>query len=410
MAFTLSGMSSRFASLFRPSLPPRYSDGWQANTPLDTTKGGEGHGIAAIERGIAITVGTLTSTPKLVYKGKNEAPDSSIAKCIKNTSAAHWEQSFFDMLNTGNGLMRIIKDSNGVPFKLENIQAFRFSAELINGDVIYKIDGSPIDMSNYLHFMARNRFTPFLGDSLLEANHTSLAAVMATLSIYRQLQSNGSHAEMFLTTDLTFSKEQTLRLRDAFKEQTSNQGSSGGVPILTAGLKPMVVRQLPSALDQDIVASLDFTVAEAARITGVPLAWLAVKDATAYASSVENGREYLRNTARPLMNKIEWEMTSKLGQDVRFDIGELALGQGKERSEVLSTLLYAGVISVDEARDAVGYGTTQFGSITSRPANQLPISNWLDNGVQSQQSNPNSAPGAPSPQKTLDLMRARLGI
>jgi HK97 family phage portal protein len=406
MANFLTSIASRVAGVFsRPPLPPRYMDGWQANVPGldDTHHRGSAAGFASLNRGISIIVGNLVSTPLLVKSGTKEVPDSPVAKCLQNTRASHFEAAYYDQIQTGNGWFRIVK-TNGVATRLEHIQAHRMSAQItVDGQVEYLLDAQPINYSEFVHLMCRNAYSAYVGESIVEHHSTSIAMVLATSSIYRQLQSNGSFADIYLQTDKDLNKEQTTRLRELYASQTSNKHSSGGTVILTNGLSPMAVKKLPSALESDIVKSLDWTVAESARMTGVPLSFLAVKDAVAYNSAIEAGREFLRNTLRPIMRKIESELAAKLGATVYFDLGELVLGFGQERADVLSKLTYSGLMSINEARETLGYGSIKDGDTTGMPSNQLPLANWLDNGLQSQ-------PTAPTPAANLAMFRARKGI
>lgn len=405
MANFLTKFGARFAGVFsRPALPDRYSNGWQANVPgLDDTKGSPG-GMAALNRGISIIVGNLLSTPLLVRNDAAEMPNSPIAIALKKTLANHWEACFYDLVVTGNGWLKIIK-TNGVVARLEHVQAHRMSAQITAaGDVEYLMDQAPIVYADFLHFMCRNTYSAYVGESLLEHNNTSVAMVMATSSIYRQLQSNGSFAESFIVTDRDLSREQIIRLREVYDQQTSNQHSAGGTVIMSSGLKPMALKTLPSALESDIVASLNHTVEECARMLGIPLSFMSVKDATSYSSSIESGREFLRNCLRPLMVKIESELNAKLDAEIFFDIGEIVLGYGDERASVLTRIVYQGLISIDEARLALGYPKIKGGNVTGMPSNQIPFANWLDNGA------PEPSKQAPNPAKDLAMFRARKGI
>lgn len=393
-----------FRNLFqRPSLPPRYSDGWQAEVPgLDDTMSGSLAGFAALNRGISIIVGNLVSTPLLVKSGTTELTDTPVNQCLAATPVSHWEAAFYDQIQTGNGWLRIIK-TNGVAVRLEHVQAHRMSAQLTpDGEVEYLLDQKPIVYQNFIHLMCRNAYSAYVGEGLVEHHSTSIAMVLATTSIYRQLQSNGSFAEAYISTEKDLTKDQITRLREVYDQQTTNRRAAGGTVILSSGLSPSVIKKLPSALDQDIIKSLDWTIAESARMTGVPLSFLAVKDATAYASSIENGREFLRNTLRPLMVKIEGELSSKLFAKVYFDIGELVLGFGNERADVLSKLTYSGLMSTNEAREALGYGAIPNGDVTGMPSNQVPLHSWIDAGT--------TQPSEADPIKELAIYRQRKGI
>jgi HK97 family phage portal protein len=380
VSLAMLNIFGRWWGAWRSQLPPRYSDGWQAGTVLDDTRAGPIEGFASLRRGVDVLVGQIVSTPLLVFNGTTEAPDSVAAKCLQRTNPADLETSAYDMLLTGNGWLHIVRTSDGVPYQLECVQAARMSAVLEKGRVVYKQDGLPIRLDDYVHLMCRNGFSPYLGDALCEAYSTSVAAILGTVSIFRQLQGNGSHAEVILSSDLVMTKDQMLQLRAAYIEQTSNQGKSGGVVILSSGLKPTTVRRLPSALDADIVKALDFSVAEASRMTGVPLSMLGVKDAVAYNSAIESSRAFFRVTLRPIFHRVESELSRKLGTSIRYDTGELVLGYGIERADVLSKLLYAGIITPNEARATLAYTSHAGADALSLPASQLPLDTWLEHG------------------------------
>jgi len=215
------------------NLPVRYSDGWQTGS-LYSQNNNSIAGFSALQRGLEVIKGQLLATPLLVYEKQKEAVSSSVARAIRRTPMSHFETAFADMLWTGNGWMRINRDGTGAVSFLECIQAFRMSASLVNGSVEYRLDGIRVDPLHFLHFQCRNNYSPYVGDALIETYAQSVASVVATLSIHNQLQGNGSHAEVYLTTDMNLSIEQMTKLREAYKSQTANDsGASGGIVILS---------------------------------------------------------------------------------------------------------------------------------------------------------------------------------
>lgn len=416
MANWLSAAGRGITSLFRPNLSPRYSDGWQASLPgMGGTPSGSPSGLATLNAGARILVGQLTATPMLEFSGAQEQPNGKAIKAIKNTPAAHWESAFYNLVYSGNGWLRIVRNQAGEAVSLEHIQDHRMSANLVDYQVIYLCDGQVINYDDYIHLMTRNTYSAYVGVSLFETHSTSLAAVMATWSIYQQLQSNGSFAEQYLATDAALNKEQVMRLREVFAEQTANKnGGAGGTVILSNGLKPIVTKTLPSALEMDSIKALEFTTAEMARCLGIPLDMLGVKDSVSYNSSIESTRQFYRATLKPLMHRVENELSKKLQSDIRYDNGDIVLGSGVERSETLSKLMYSGIISLNEARATIGYSAIKDGDINGLPANQLPLNNWLENGLA--KPAPDGTPANPSqmapttPKKSLKVWRDQRGL
>jgi HK97 family phage portal protein len=230
--------------------------------------------------------------------------------------------------------------------------------------------------------MMRNTYSRYLGESLIAQNDQSVANIMSVFWLQNQLQSNGSHVDMFLKTDMSLNADQMARLRSSYNDQASNLGKSGGVVILSSGLSPDVVKKLPSALESDLLKSLDWTTQEISRMTGVPVHWLGLSDAVNYGSAVELARDFHRTTMSPLFVKIAEELSYKLGSDCRFDTSSIQLGYGQERAETLSKLLYSGSISVNEARAELGFSPVANGDITGMPQNTLPLDSWIDSKPQ----------------------------
>jgi HK97 family phage portal protein len=397
---------SRAAGWFfnRPALPPRYSDGWQAQIPPSALDQGSPTGLATFNRCAALIVGHCVSTEMLVFKGTQEAPQSTAAMVLRNTPKAHLEASFYDMLVLGNGWL-FINRVDGVPSSLTQIQAHRMSAVLNGNEVEYQCDGKRIDSNNFIHLMTRNSYSPFIGEGILEQSHQSASLVISAVTIARQLQNNGSYSDMFLATDLNLSADQTRQLREAYNKAAGNAGASGGAVILSNGLKPMTVKELPSALEADIVKTLEFGVSEMARVFGIPLSFLSLQNnGQSYNSSLEEARAYYRNTLKALFTRIEDELTRKLCEGehkITYDISDMILGASTERAETLSKLLFSGTISVNESRAIMKYSPVAGGDSLGVPVNSIPLQNWL---VKDKPQAPKPANDA---QKDFEIFKAR---
>jgi HK97 family phage portal protein len=339
-----------------------------------------------------------------VFRGNQEVPDSIPALVLRNTDKAHLEAAFYDQLVTGNGWLFINRE-NGVPVSLTQIQAHRMSAVLNGNEVEYQCDGKPIKQSDFVHLMMRNSYSPYIGEGILEQSHQSASLVLSAVSIARQLQSNGSYSDMFLSTENNLTGEQVTRLREAYKNAAGNAGASGGAVILSNGLKPMSVKNLPSALEADTVKTLEFGVSEMARVFGIPLSFLSLQNnGQSYNSSIEENRQYYRNTLKPLFTRVESELTRKLcdgNYSITYDISDIILGASTERAETLSKLLFSGTISVNESRAIMKYSPIAGGDTLGLPANSIPLNNWLE------KDKPESPAPANDAQKDFEIFKAR---
>lgn len=388
----------------RPALPPRYNDGWQAQLPPGSLDEGSATGLATFNRCAALIVGHCVSTELLVFNGTQEASTSVAAKVLRNTGKAHLEAAFYDQLITGNGWLYINREG-GIPVSLTQIQAHRMGAILNGNEVEYQCDGKPIKQSDFIHFMMRNSYSPYVGEGILEQSHQSASLVLSAVTIARQLQSNGSYSDMFLATDSNLSSDQAKSLRESYNKAAGNAGSAGGAVILSNGLKPMAVKNLPSALEADTVKTLEFGVSEMARVFGIPLSFLSLQNnGQSYNSSLEEARAYYRNTLKALFTRIEDELTHKLcdGQHkVSYDISDMILGASTERAETLSKLLSSGTISVNESRAIMKYSPVADGDSIGVPTNSIPLQNWIDKDKRQAPKPANDA------QKDFEVFKAR---
>jgi HK97 family phage portal protein len=391
----------------RPLLPPRYTDGWQAHLPPSVVNEGSATGLATFNRCSALIVGHCVSTDLLVHKGTIEAPNANASLVLRNTPKAHLESAFYDQLVTGNGWLFINRE-NGVPTSLTQIQAHRMSATLNGNDVEYQCDGKPINPNDFIHFMMRNSYSPYVGEGILEQSHQSASLVLSAVSIARQLQSNGSYSDMFLTTESNLTSDQANRLRDSYNNAAGTAGAAGGAVILSNGLKPMAVKNLPSALEADTVKTLEFGVSEMARVFGIPLSFLSLQNnGQSYNSSLEEARAYYRNTLKALFTRIEDELTRKLcdgDHKITYDISDMILGASTERAETLSKLLFSGTISVNESRAIMKYSPVVGGDTLGLPLNSIPLENWLE------KDKPEPPKPANDPQKDFEMFKTRKNL
>ncbi len=176
----------------RPALPARYSDGWQAGTPLDATKASDALSDSALRRGLEIIdrpayrVDADAGRRWRVRGGFAGDRPSRLETCGQRYACS-----------TGNGWLSRAHAREG----FECIQA---SAGICRAGCARQASLHPnygkteLDIQTDAHLQCRNYFSPFVGDALLESYAESASAIMATSSIFRQLQGNGSHAEVLL--------------------------------------------------------------------------------------------------------------------------------------------------------------------------------------------------------------------
>jgi HK97 family phage portal protein len=269
------------------------------------------------------------------------------------------------LLETGNAVGLIIENNRFEVVSIVWAQHWAVHLEETTGDAYYSLSmpqrfGAhdpallvPARSVFHIRINADGKRDPLRGRSPLEW----CAYAMATNSTLSQFLvawlSNRSSPSYALATDSSLSKEQMNQLRASWDEQTK-QMASGGVPVMSSGLKPIQLGPAPG--DQLLIDTFSMTVEDIARAFGLPRSLLGVDETASNSSNLI--REWISLSLGAHIELWEQALERAFGfasnEHVEFDPDALLRLDPQAEASRLKELVTGGIMEVDAARAAIG--------------------------------------------------------
>ena len=210
-------------------------------------------------------------------------------------------------------------------------------------------------------FHLRSAIAPgLIGVSPVTYARETIGLALATEEHGARLFSNGARPAGAVTLDKKMSDEAFARFKTEFNKQYGGLHNAGKVPILEDGAKFTTIALTNE--DAQFLATREFEIEEIARWFDVPLVLLHHMTKT---SSWGTGVEaimlaFVRNNLMPWLKcwtqGIRRDLISAPQiYEARFDVEELQRGDSKAQAEFFNKLVLAGVLTRNEAREALGY-------------------------------------------------------
>ena len=233
---------------------------------------------------------------------------------------------------------------------------------------------------------------PLVGDTPLGSALQDIATSNAMTKQQIQFYLNQARPSAVLTTDLILDKDQVQFIRDRWDEQSKGL-KQGGTPILTGGLKPMMLSS--NSKDSDLAEVMKLTEQRIALAFRVPLAILGI-GGTAYSSTELLMQSWIASGLGFALNHIEdafgrlFSLKGQPDEYVEFDTKALLRSAFKDRIAGLTQAVQGGILAPNEARAEESYGGSEIRRRASCPATgRAPVGRrWHSFGT-------GHAPGAP---------------
>jgi HK97 family phage portal protein len=230
-----------------------------------------------------------------------------------------------------------------------------------------------------------------------------VAATDAALQQQVMFLRNEAKPSIMLSTDAVLTRDQSKELRAAWDAQTRGEGA-GGTPILTAGLKPVVVSA--KAVDAQVAELMKMSAQNIALAFRIPLQMLGL-GGTAYASTELLMQDWIAKGLGFALNHIEeamghlFNLSGYPAEYVEFNTASLQRSAFRERIEALARSTISGIHSPDEARNELDLPTVPDGYGREPRVQQqvVPLSYWDKLSAQE------PAPPAPPPADEDDTER-----
>ena len=266
--------------------------------------------------------------------------------------------------------MRVVKGRTGLP------QGFEFAH---GGEkVVWEAD--PVTgRSAILHLRTFNPLDDWYGQSPVEAAAAAIDQRNAADAWNMGLLQNGARPSGALiyapaSGEANLSEEQFARLKQQLEEQQQGWGNAGRPLLLEGGLDWKEMSLSPK--DMDFLEAKHSSARDIAQAFGVPPMLLGIPGDNTYANLREARLALWEETVVPHLRHLRDELNGWLApmfaQDLAFDVDldEVpALTLRRERRWEM--LRRADFLTVNEKRQAVGYGPLSGGDVLARPAARL---------------------------------------
>ena len=272
------------------------------------------------------------------------------------------KQIVLDLYLHGNAFCYIKRDNNGKPVKLIYMQYgdvtidYKKEQDLVQYNCSnHKSVPSLVKQADMLHFARDTK------DGVIGRPITLFAADVINLSGYTQNAAKdffGSGCN--LTGILQFKRP----LKPGQQEQIRSQwmqihgsGVSGGLGVLEGDSEYIPISQ--NSADSQMLETRAFNIAEIARYFNINPVLLGDLTHNSYNTIEDANIEFIQRTLLPIINLLEEEINRKLitnrNQYIDIDETELLKGDKQTLASYYTSLVQNAIITVDEAREALGY-------------------------------------------------------
>lgn len=344
--------------------------------------------------------------------GRDRVENSPLARIIRRPNDYQTISDFLlnatrELYQFGEFFALAVRDGRGDIAELHLMRSRGcFARVAMTGEIFYSLGGNPVidrrftDLAgvpgrDVLHVRLHTPSDPLRGESPLLAAALDIAATDAALQQQVAFLRNEAKPSIMLSTDATLTRDQSRELREAWDAQTRGE-NAGGTPILTAGLKPIVVSG--KAVDAQVAELMKMSAQNIALAFRVPLQILGL-GGTAYASTELLMQSWISTGLGFALNHIEEAIGHLFGlagfpaEYVEFNTKALERSAFKDRIEALAKSAISGIHSPDEARNDLDLGTVPggFGAEPRVQQQVVPLS-YFDKLLEAQQSAPAEPP------------------
>lgn len=342
----------------------------------------------------------LSSITLEVHNSKGPVENHAVLDLLKHPNPSQgWAQFvrniFSDYLITGN--MYVTRDPNqSRPTQLWAVNPLYMTPDAgrfgLPASFTYDRDGFkkifPVDQitgdSQVFHFKTYNPESPFIGISPLK--HSALAADTHNdgLRWNNALLKNGARPSGIIKYKGNPTKETLSMLREFFKDTFQGAKNAGAVPILTEDGDWVSMSENPK--DMDFLNTMREMAKYVASAYGVPLP-LIDNDASTF-NNLEQAKERLwTDTVLPLLNEFlesfgGWILQGyEKGLSLKYDYDSIPALEGLRTKRFVRMVDAAGkgILTINEAREAMGYAAISGADELFIPSSLVPLG--LDAGM-----------------------------
>lgn len=285
-----------------------------------------------------------------------------------------------DILMSGNAYALIMRDGQGNVTGLQYVQAGLVSPVDKIDHIEYQVTGLKnfVRQEDILHFMNYTDNGVF-GVSVLTYARRTLGIADAGDKSAENFFKSGGCSSGFLKFDGPSTGKQREEIVSAWNQATGGPNNGpNGIAVLPCNVDYTQLSIDPA--DAQLLESREFSVIEICRFFGVSPWHCFDLTKASYNNSEMSELEFLNDTLRPLLTKIEMELETKLfkkgeNYDIKFDVNELLRTDKKSQAEYLTKMFNLGVLSPNDIRKELDMTPVEGGDIHVAQINLTSIKN-----------------------------------
>ena len=346
--------------------------------------------------------------------GRERVKGSALARILRSPNEYQTISDFLlnavsDLYRTGNAYALGLRNNRFEISELHLMDA-KLSAPMVDpesGELFYALSGNPVIEARFgyplvvpardvLHIKLETaRYDPLVGESPLMAAAGELAMSGAITAQQMQFYLNQAKPGIVLSTEQPLKEDQMKELRRLFDLQTKGK-NAGGTPILSNGLKPIVVQT--TGKDAEIAEMFKMTQQNIALAYRIPLQILGIGNA-AGGSTTTLMQDWLGSSLGFALNHVEEAFGKTFGlygqpdEYVELNTAALLRSNYKERMEGLAKGVLSGIYAPNEARAQLELPAVEYGDEPRVQQQVVPLS--AAEGIPSAPG-PGAAPPAPA--------------
>lgn len=354
-----------------------------------TYKTSQALALSAVYRCVEVITNGVASLPVKLYRidgsgYKHELTDDLSYILGKKPNKKMNAFTFYklivkDILMNGNAYALIIREGGKVT-ALQYVPAGLVSPIDRIDRIEYMVTGikGVVRQEDILHFM---NFTDngIIGISVLTHARRVLGIADAGDKSAENFYKSGGCTSGFLKFEGPSSGKQREEILSAWNQATGGPNNGpNGIAVLPANVNYTQLSVDPA--DAQLLESREFSVVEICRFFGVHPNMCFDLTHASYNNSEMAELEFLNDTLRPILTKIEMEMEIKLfnkddKKDIKFDVNELLRTDKKSQAEYFTKLFNLGVLSPNDIRKELDMDEVEGGDIHVAQVNLTSIKN-----------------------------------
>ncbi len=277
---------------------------------------------------------------------------------VDTTREAFYGSAIVSLLLDGNTFIRIYRNDSGQVVNLVILNPIDVEIRRNGlGRVMFEVKGESQMLSSEDVLFIPDVVRPgsMRGISRVDALKENLGLAKALENYAAKFFGSGTQTSGILEVPGSLTAEQAKDMQNAFDSRHRGWSKAHKTAIVTGGAQYKATN-VPNDQAQ-FLDSRRMAVEDVARAFNIPPHLLGLPGTNTYASVEQNNIAFVTHTLRPIAQKIEGALTGLLSQEtgleaafVKISLGGLLRADVTARTQAYSTLLQAGVYSINDVR------------------------------------------------------------